>query len=76
MEIKYNNFETLLKQGKNKYSTLLKFLEEGSYKIKFTIVYYIRHKEIEDYIEYKEESILDYNVVKPFSCLNQTTTNN
>ena len=76
MQIKYKNFETLLKQGKNKYTTLLKFLQEGSYKIKFTIVYYIRHKEIEDYIEYKEESILDYNVVKPFSCLNETTTNN
>ena len=76
MEINYNNFETLLNQGKNKYCTLLKFLHEGSYKIKFSIVYYIRHKEIEDYIEYKEESILDFNVVKPFSSINELTTNN
>ena len=76
MQIKYNNFETLLNQGKNKYEVLLKFLHEGSYKIKFSIVYYIRHKEIEDYIEYKEESILDYNVVKPFSSLNEILTNN
>ena len=76
MEIKYNNFETLLNQGKNKYEALLKFLHEGSYKIKFSIVYYIRHKEIEDYIEYKEESILDYNVVKPFSSISEILTNN
>ena len=76
MVIKYNNFETLLNQGKNKYEALIKFSHEGSYKIKFSIVYYIRHKEIEDYIEYKEESILDYNVVKPFSCVNEILTNN
>ena len=67
IEIKYSNFERLLKRGKNKYSTLIKFTHEGNYKIKFSIVYYIRHKEIEDYIEYKEESILEFNVVKPFS---------
>ena len=76
MHIEYNNFEDRLNQGKNKYLVLLKFLQEGSYKIKFEIVYYIRHKEIEDYIEYKEESILDYNVVKSFSSKNEIITNN
>ena len=75
-EISYHNFENLLNKGKNKYSTLLRFIKEGSYKIKFAIVYYIRHKEIEDYIEYKEESILDFNVVKPFVSKNEITTNN
>ena len=74
--IKYNNFEELLNQGKNKYSILVKFLQEGSYKIKFEIIYYIRHKEIEDYIEYKEESILDYNVVKSFTVKTEIITNN
>ena len=76
IEINYHNFETLLNKGINKYSTLLRFIKEGSYKIKFSIVYYIRHKEIEDYIEYKEESLLDFNVVKPFISKNEITTNN
>ena len=76
MEIKYPNFESLLDQGQNKYSTLLKFLYEGSYKIKFSIIYFIRHKEIEDYIEFKEESILDFNIIKPIICSNENFTNN
>ena len=76
MEIKYNNFESLLDQGQNKYATLLKFLHEGSFKIKFSIIYYIRHKEIADYIEFVEESILDFNIVKPFVCTHEIFTNN
>ena len=76
VETLYNNFEERLKQGKNKYSTLLKFIYEGSYKIKFSIVYFIRHKEIEDYIEYSDESILDFNVVKPFLVHNDINSNN
>ena len=66
IQMHYHNFETLLNQGINKYKTLLRFLHEGPYKIKFSLVYYIRHKEIEDYIEYKEESLLEFNVVIPF----------
>ena len=76
MEIKYSNFESLLDQGQNKYATLLKFLHEGSYKIKFSIIYYIRHKEIADYIEFVEESILDFNIVKPFISSDEIFTNN
>ena len=76
MEINYTNFESLLDQGQNKYSTLMKFLYEGSYKIKFSIIYYIRHKEIADYIEFKEESILDFNIIKPIICSNEIFTNN
>lgn len=76
MEKKYNDFETLLNNGINKYTTLIKFLQEGSYKIKLSIDYFIRHKEIEDFFEYKEEYILDYNVVKPFVCLKEIATNN
>ena len=76
MEIKYSNFESLLDQGQNKYETLLRFLHEGSYKIKFSIIYYIRHKEIADYIELVEESILDFNIVKPFSSSDEIFTNN
>ena len=76
MEIKYSNFESLLDQGQNKYATLLKFLHEGTYKIKFSIIYYIRHKEIADYIEFVEESILDFNSVKPFVSSDEIFTNN
>ena len=76
ISITYHNFEALLNQGKNKYKVLLKFIQEGAYKIKFDIVYYIRHIKIEDYIEYKEESILEFNVVKPFLKANDITTNN
>ena len=76
MEKNYNDFETLLNQGINKYITLIKFLQEGSYKIKLSIDYFIRHKEIEDFFEYNEEYILEYNVVKPFSSLNEISTNN
>ena len=76
MEITYNDFESLLNKGKNKYTTLIRFLGEGSYKIKFSILYFIRHKEIEDYIEYREDSILDYDVVPPFSFLTNIVSNN
>jgi hypothetical protein len=76
IKINYNNFEMFLNQGKNNYFVLLKFIHEGNYKIKLSITYYIRHKEIEDYIEYKEESILDYHVINPFSCKNEISANN
>ena len=75
MEIYYNDFESLLNKGKTKYTTLIRFLSEGSYKIMFTIIYFIRHIEIEEYIEYREESILEFNVINPF-ILNQNISSN
>jgi len=76
MEIYYNDFESLLNKGKNKYTTLIRFLSEGSYRIMFTIIYFIRHIEIEEYIEYREESILEFNVINPFILNENMSSNN
>ena len=76
MEILYKDFESLLNKGENKYTTLIRFLNEGSYKIKFSVIYFIRHKKIEDYIEYREESILDFNVINPFLVDTNASANN
>ena len=76
MEISYNNFESLLNQSKNNYTTLIRFLTEGSYKIMFSVIYFIRHKEIEEYIEYREESLLEFKVVAPFIMTNEINSNN
>jgi hypothetical protein len=66
MKISYNDFESLLNQGKNEYTNLIRFLSEGSYRIQFSIIYFIRHKKIEDYIEYREDQLLDFEVINPF----------
>ena len=76
LEITYNDFESLLNKGKNKYTTLIRFLSDESYKIMFSIIYFIRHKEIEEYIEYREESILEFNVINPFSFTQTICSNN
>ena len=74
-KISYNDFESLLNQGKTKYTTLFRFLSEGSYKIQFSVIYFIRHKKIEDYIEYREDQILDFEVISPFSLSADITSN-
>ena len=76
MKISYNDFESLLNQGKNKYTNLIRFLSEGSYRIQFSIIYFIRHKKIEDYIEYREDQLLDFEVINPFSLTTDITSNN
>ena len=50
-EKEYDDFESKLK-NKNKYGVLIKFLQAGQYEIKVNIIYSIRHREIEDYIEF------------------------
>ena len=76
MEISYNDFESLLNNGKNDYTTLIRFLSEGSYKIIFSVIYFIRHKKIEEYIEYREESLLEFKVVNPFLLSKDIISNN
>ena len=76
MEINYNDFESLLNQGKNNYNILIRFLNEGSYKILFSIKYFIRHKKIEEYIESTEESILEFTVMNPFLLAKDLNSNN
>ena len=76
MKISYNDFEFLLNQGKNKYTNLIRFLSEGSYRIQFSIIYFIRHKKIEDYIEYREDQLLDFEVINPFFLTTDIISNN
>ena len=76
MEINYNDFESLLNQGKNDYTILVRFLSEGIYKIMFAIKYFIRHKKIEEYIENTEESILEFNVINPFILERELSSHN
>ena len=76
MEILYKDFESLLNQGRNNYTTLIRFLSEGFYKVKFYVVYYIRHKKLEEYIKYYEENILEFEVINPFSLDKNASSNN
>ena len=76
MEILYNNFESLLNQGRNKYTTIIRFLSEGPYKVKFSVVYFIRHIKLEEYIKYSEENILEFEVINPFSLDTNASSNN
>jgi hypothetical protein len=74
-EKEYDNFESLLK-NKNKYGVLIKFLQAGQYEIKLNITYSIRHREIEDYIEFTQEEILRVIVIDPFKFCNEVNSNN
>ena len=65
-EKEYNDFDSLLKQGKNKFGVLLKFSLTGQYEIKLNISYSIRHRDIEDYIWFTQEEILKFIVIEPF----------
>ena len=76
MKVSYNDFESKLNQGKNKYTNLIRFLSEGSYRIQFSIIYFIKHKKIDDYIEYREDQLLDFEVINPFSLTTDITSNN
>jgi hypothetical protein len=62
----YNDFDSLLKQGKNKFGVLMKFSLTGQYEIKLNISYSIRHRDIEDYIWFTQEETLKFIVIEPF----------
>ena len=74
-EKEYDNFESMLK-NKNKYGVLIKFLQAGQYEIKLNITYSIRHREIEDYIEFTQEETLKVIVIDPFKFCNEVNSNN
>ena len=66
MEKEFNDFETRIKEGKNKFGVLLKFSLAGQYEIKLNISYSIRHRDIEDYIWFSQEETLKFIVIEPF----------
>lgn len=76
LEKEYKNFESLLKENKNKYGVLIKFLEAGQYEVKLNITYSIRHRDIEDYFEFSKEETLKFIVIDPFKCSNEINSNN
>ena len=66
LEKEFNDFETRIKEGKNKFGVLLKFSLAGQYEIKLNISYSIRHRDIEDYIWFSQEETLKFIVIEPF----------
>ena len=60
----------------NKYTNLIRFFSVFSYRIQFSIIYFIKHKKIDDYIEYREDQLLDFEVINPFSLTTDITSNN
>ena len=65
-EREYNDFDTLIKNGKTKFGVLMKFSLTGQYEIKLNISYSIRHRDIEDYIWFTQEETLKFIVIEPF----------
>lgn len=74
-EIEFPDFESLLK-NKNRFGALIKFLMVGQYEIKLNISYSIRHRDIEDYIEFNQEENLKFIVIEPFNLLKDKCSNN
>ena len=50
IEKEYNDFESKIKEGNNKFGVLLKFSLTGQYEKKLNISYSIRYRDIEGYI--------------------------
>ena len=63
-----DNIEELLKEKKNLFSVLLKFVHKGIYNIKFIISYKLKRKDILDEYEVSQENILKFESIEPFNC--------
>ena len=75
-EKEYDNVESLLKEGKNKFNVLMKFSLAGQYEMKMNISYSIRHRDIEDYIWFNQEETLKFIVIEPFKFTTQKDSSN
>ena len=75
-EKEYNDFDTLIKNGKTKFGVLMKFSLAGQYEIKLNISYSIRHRDIEDYIWFTQEETLKFIVIEPFKLLTDISSAN
>ena len=64
-EVEYENFESKLKEEKNKFDILIKFSEYEIYKIKLNIKYTIQHEETGDVMEFSKENIFYFKVINP-----------
>ena len=75
-EKEYNDFDTLIKNGKTKFGVLMKFSLTGQYEIKLNISYSIRHRDIEDYIWFTQEETLKFIVIEPFKLCTEISSAN
>ena len=76
LEKEFNDFESRIKEGKNKFGVLLKFSLTGQYEIKLNISYSIRHRDIEDYIWFTQEETLKFIVIEPFKLSTERDSSN
>ena len=72
----YNNFESRLEEGKNKYDILIKFYNYGLYTIKLNIKYFIVHEEVDAKLEFNHEEIFYFKVVDPLPLSHKINSNN
>ena len=72
----YNNFESRLNEGKNKYDILIKFANYGLYTIKLNIKYFIEHEEVDAKLEFNHEETFYFKVVDPLPLSHKITSNN
>ena len=72
----YNDFESRLQGGKNKYDILIKFKKYGAYKIKLNLKYLIQHQEVDAKLEFNHEEIFYFKVIEPLVLTKKITSNN
>ena len=75
-EKEYNDFDSLIKNGKTKFGVIMKFSLAGQYEIKLNISYSIRHRDIEDYIWFSQEETLKFIVIEPFKLSTEISSAN
>ena len=75
-EFIYNDFESRLQEGKNKFDILIKFSKYGAYKIKLNLKYLIQHQEVDEKLEFNHEEIFYFKVIDPLLLTKKITSNN
>ena len=75
-ELIFNNFESRLQEGKNKYDILIKFSNYGLFTIKLKINYFIQHQEVNANMEFTREELFYFQIINPLSLTNSLSSNN
>ena len=75
-EITYDNFESILKNGKDKKDILIKLSGDELYKIKLIIKYFIKHEVTGDMFEFNHENHFYFRVISPMKLTGKIKSNN
>lgn len=75
-ELKYDDFESRLNEGKNTYEALIKFSKNGLYMIKLNLTYVIQHEEVDVNLEFNQEEVFYFKVMEPLSLTYNLSSNN